>query len=718
MPERRTVRSYCRTCLAACGVLLEVEDERVLRVMGDPDHPLSRGYTCPKGRAMGALQHHPERLDTPRLAVDRGGSGALRERTGASDGSSRRRRGSQAVAWPRMLEDLTGRIGAIRDRHGPAAFGLYLGTGGGYDSLGLFVARALQGALPIASMYSAMTIDTPCLPLVSSLMSGSMVPNPVLDVEDVHLTLMLGTNPVASHGHTTAWPNPTAMLRRLTGPGRELWVADPRATKTARLATRHLALRPSSDHALLAYLLRELLGPEGGADRAHVAAHTLDVDRLSEAVAPYHLARAAQETGLPEATLRELLAAVRRHGRLAVLTGTGCSMQRNANVVEWLAWSLQIVTNSFERPGGQWFHPGASHRFEAMPDFAEPAFRSTPFAASRPEVPGHVGEAACSTMLDEIEVGNLRALVVLGGDPLTSFPNPDRVAAVLPKLEVLAVADLVSTAMTAIATHVLPCTAPLERHDIPGYMESAQTTVVSQLATPVFEARGDRRPLWWILAKIGEALGTKVLPGGVAADDMEEEALLRALVADGRVDFETIRDTSAVVLAPARRELRGWVEAKLPQGRWRLAPAPVVAQLDAIAEVDASVETLRLVSGRQLRKMNSALCETAAPGERLAEAAIHLSETDAARAGIEDGVSIRVRSPNGLLEGVARVDPQLRTGAVWVPHGWAALPVGRLTSETAEVDPLTGMVVQTGLPLEVEAIGMTTPDARSSNGSS
>ena len=476
MAPTHTVRSYCRTCLAACGVLLDVQDDRVVRVQGDPEHPLSRGYSCPKGRAMGALQHHPDRLDHP----------WIREATG------KRRQ----VEWAAMMDDLTDRLALLREEHGPGAVGIYIGTGGGYDSLGLAAARGLQAMLPLPSTYSAMTIDTPCLPLVSSLMSGSMVPNPVLDLEDVTLTLLLGTNPSVSHGHTTAWSDPTTMLRRLSGEGRELWVADPRRTRTAKEATRYLPIRPSTDHALLAHLVREVLGPEGGADRDFLVAHAMDVDRLEAAVAPWDRARTSAETGLSESHLRDLLASIRRHGRLVVMTGTGCSMQRHANIIEWLSWSLQIATNSFEQPGGQWFHPGASHRFEAMPAFDEPVFQGGAASTARPGVPRHVGEMPCSVMADEIASGNLRALVVLGGDPLTAFPNAPRIRAALESLEVLAVVDVVACRMTEIATHGLPATAPLERFDVPGYMESAQVTVVSQIAKPVFapstDCRGNR----------------------------------------------------------------------------------------------------------------------------------------------------------------------------------------------------------------------------------
>ncbi len=687
MSSRRTARSYCRTCLAACGVRVELEDDRVTRVTGDPDHPLSRGYTCPKGRAMGALQHHADRLDAPTIR--------------ANDSTEYPSR----VEWPVMLDDLGGRLSALRETHGPGAIGFYIGTGGGYDSLGMMVARGLSAALPVPSTYSAMTIDTPCLPLVSSLMSGSMMPNPVLDLADARLTLLLGTNPMASHGHTTAWPNPTEMLRHLASEDRELWVADPRRTKTARAATRYLPIRPSSDHALLAWLVRELLGPDGGANRKHVNERTMDVDRLARAVAPWDLERTRRETGLPATDLENLLAAIRREGRIAVLTGTGCSMQRNANVVEWLAWALQIVTDSFERPGGQWFHPGASNRFEQFPAFDAPAFQDAPASPVRPEIPRHVGEMPCSVMVDEIESGRLRGLVVLGGDPLTAFPNASRIRAALESLEVLAVIDIVAGPMTQIATHVLPATAPLERWDIPGYMESAQTTVVSQLAQPLVEPKPGRRPLWWTIAKLGEALGTNVLPEGVAADDADEETLLRALIAGGRNDFDAIAACSAIVRDEVRSEIRGWVEEKLPDGRWRLAPPELAAQLEALAESpdkDRDPSGLHLVSGRQLRKMNSALRETRALGERLDDATIHLSPGDATTAGIADGAIIRVTSANGELVGRAQVDESIREGVVWVPHGWPELNVAQLTSERQNVDPLTGMVVQTGLAVAIE----------------
>ncbi|MBV8965422.1 MAG: hypothetical protein JO191_04515 [Mycobacteriaceae bacterium] len=66
----RTVRSFCRVCTAVCGILVELDGDTVVRVRGDRDHPFSQGYTCPKGRALPQLHHHPQRLDRPLIRVD------------------------------------------------------------------------------------------------------------------------------------------------------------------------------------------------------------------------------------------------------------------------------------------------------------------------------------------------------------------------------------------------------------------------------------------------------------------------------------------------------------------------------------------------------------------------------------------------------------------------------------------------------------------------
>jgi anaerobic selenocysteine-containing dehydrogenase len=139
----------------------------------------------------------------------------------------------------------------------------------------------------------------------------------------------------------------------------EVWVVDPRHTETARLASHHLAPRPGTDYALLAYLVREVL-------RDGVRAPAQDVDALAAAVAAFTLRHAAAVADVPEAELERMLSAVRRAGRIVVDTGTGVTMSASANVTQWLSWALLIITDSMNRPGGIWFHPGFAYRLESF----------------------------------------------------------------------------------------------------------------------------------------------------------------------------------------------------------------------------------------------------------------------------------------------------------------------------------------------------------------
>src|SRR4051794_6128102 len=179
--------------------------------------------------------------------------------------------------------------------------------------------------------------------------------------------------------------------------------------------------------------------------------------------------------------------------------GTGVTMTRDGVLAEWLRWVILIATGSLDRPrGGMQFHPGTVQRFRRRsPRRPEP----TPAAASRPGLPRVIGQVPAVALADEIEAGNIRALVVTGGNPLTAFPEPDRLRAALARLGVLAVVDVAGNELTGLATHVLPATGQLERADL----TLAEPTALrgGLLATgPVVAPGADRKPVWWMFAAL------------------------------------------------------------------------------------------------------------------------------------------------------------------------------------------------------------------------
>ena len=688
----RQIRSFCRFCSALCGIVVTVDGDQVVEVRGDAEHPLSRGYTCPKGRSLGAWHHHPERLDTPLLGR----------------GDERR-----AADWDAALGDLATRIQEVQRTHGPDAVGMYMATATSFDAAGGRTAFRLFQSLGTRSRYSAVTIDTPCRPFVVDQMSGNAGLMPCLDETTAGLTVLVGTNPVVSHGHATSLPDPVTRLRALASDGRELWVIDPRRTETARLATRHLAVRPGTDHALFAYVVRTLLR-DGGADLTYLEHHATaaDVAALATAVEPFDRTRTAAETGLTTDEIDDFVAAIRRHRRVAAITGTGTTMAADANATEWLVWALQVVTGSFEQPGGAWFQPGFLRCFDRRtlrPSAPEPI--DWPRPPSRPDLPGFFGEYPCAALLDEIESGNLRALVVIGGNPASALPDTPRVAAALASLDVLAVADVIHTDTTRHATHVLPCAGQLERADVPDYVDQYYPLVASQHTAAVVPPGADRRPLWWIAAALGAHLGHSLMPAALTLDATDDD-LLDAYAGRGRLPLDELRAAPTAVVFEG--PVRGWVhERVLPEGRWRVAPRTLVDDLARVergwtpagSPTDDGADELVLVPRRLLRTLNSQLRDVSPRGGRVEAPVLLVHPDDAAARRLQAGAEAVVESAHGRVVATVALDETLRPGVVSLPHGFAEPAIGALTSGRTDADPLTGMVLQSGLRVRLRPAG-------------
>lgn len=242
------------------------------------------------------------------------------------------------------------------------------------------------------------------------------------DLEHADLLLAIGVNTVVSHGHGVMVPNPLRQLRAVRARGGRVVVIDPRRSESARDADLHLAPRPGGDPFLLAHLVREALAR--GRDREVWASWADEASerRLAEVVAPYDLHTAAEIAGVPVDGLEALDRLVAGAAHVAIETGTGVTMNRHANLSEWLAWALVSVTDSLGRVGGVTFNPGSLRHFED----GVPGGRGDlgPRPASRPDLPRLVnGEMPCAALADEIRGGHVRALVVrLGNGAAARWP--------------------------------------------------------------------------------------------------------------------------------------------------------------------------------------------------------------------------------------------------------------------------------------------------------
>ncbi len=668
--QREDRQSFCRICNAMCGIVVTLEGEQVIRVRGDAEHPLSEGYTCPKGRALPEFHHDPRRLDVPVLE-------------------------GRTVAWETLLDDLAERVGRTTREAGPGGVAMYLASGSAFDSAGRRAAERFLRVLGSPQKYTATTIDTPSKPLVAELVGGWSGLTPIWDDERSTLLVLIGSNPVVSHGHSNAMPSPLRRFRRHRARGGELWVVDPRRTETARVADRHLAPRPGSDWLVLAHLVRALLPEPGTPADAALRTRAEGVDGLRTALLPLTPEVTTAGTGLAAAALDDLVAAIRRHGRVSALTGTGVSMSRTANVAEWLLWALHVVTDSYDEPGGMWFNPGYLLQLDTR-DL--PTSDGTPGAGppSRPELPRRFDEWPCAALISEIEAGHVRTLFVVGGNPATAFPDAARTRAAFASLDTLAVIDVLPTETTELATHLLPAVDALERADLPVLLDSYQLAVATQFTPAMVAPVAERWPVWRMFAELGERLGLDVLGRGQTAATATDESLLRPLAERSRGGADTVLGTPGGIVASGA--VFGWIRRILPEGRFRLAPAPLVGQLaQAVREETGQPGAqLQLIAHRQLRTMNSQL-------RNLAELAISVSPAQAAELG-GDGTEVEVRAGDRTVRGTLRGDEAVPDGVVTIPHGWSGPNVSDLTSAVDDIDPLTGMVLQSAIPVGIRAV--------------
>ncbi len=670
------VRSYCRICAAACGIVVQVDGNRVLQVRGDAQHPESAGYTCPKGRALPQLHHHPERLDAPRI-------------------------GTQTSSWPTVLDDLAARLARVVDEHGPHAVGAYFGTGLAYDTAGWAAANAWLAAIGSRRLFTPATVDNAPVLAAAEIVAGHPQANPVCDFERARLVLVVGSNPIVSHGYGTAMPDPVRRLRAVQAHGGRVWVLDPLRTETAAAADGHLMVRPGSDAVTLAWLLSERLAA-GLSHHATAVTEPQARDRLADAVHPFTLDRVRDATGVDVEQLVALRdAVIAADGALALWCGTGVTMGRDGLVAELLRWALLALSSSLDTADGMHFHRGTLLAIRRLRSATAADADTAPTApAGRPELRHWLGQDPCVALVDEIEAGAVRALVVAGANPITAFPQPDATRRALARLDTLGVADVTDNELTRAATHVLAVAGQLERADVP-MQEQVLAHAGSRFTPAVVAVAPERRPAWWVFAQLAHRMTGRDLFGH-SADELTDTDVLALVARRNRDDFD-----AALAAGPhgVRKPTEiGWVRDELRDGApWAIAPDVLLARL---AELDTRSQgrpnearpgELRLVPRRRMRANNS----VSDPVDPEREPLIVIHPDDAREAGVTNGDTVVVTSAHGHTSGVARVDDKVRAGVVSMSHGDAACSPGALVSAHDEIDELTGMPIASGVSVRL-----------------
>jgi anaerobic selenocysteine-containing dehydrogenase len=253
--------SICRLCTAFCPLLVEVEDGRAIKAIGDPNNDLYRGYTCRKGRALPEQHASPKRL--------------LHSLKRNADG------GFDPIPVEQAMDEIAARVQEIVARDGPRSIAAYIGTGSLPYPATMPVLRSWMRGFGSAMFFTPGSIDQPGKSIAAALHGGWQAGEQVFDEADTYM--LVGMNPVISKCHGTVGQNPGRKIKDALARGMQMIVIDPRETETAKRAALHLMPRPGEDPSLIAAIANVVI-TEKLYDEAFVAENAEGLDELAGAV--------------------------------------------------------------------------------------------------------------------------------------------------------------------------------------------------------------------------------------------------------------------------------------------------------------------------------------------------------------------------------------------------------------------------------------------------
>jgi anaerobic selenocysteine-containing dehydrogenase len=644
-------RSVCPyDCPDTCGLLVEVENGRAIRVTGDHEHPYTRGYLCPKMLHYERTVHSPRRLTTPLVRTGPKGAGEFRP-----------------VSWDEAIAAIAGRWREIIARHGSEAILPYSYAG----TMGLIQRNSGH---PFFHRLGASRLDrTICSPAKDAGWKAAMGETPAChpdQVADSDLVILWGINAAATSIHFLHG------VREAKAKGAEVWLIDTYETPTAASADRVFLVRPGSDGAL-ALGIMHLLARYGLVDRDFITARVQGYDELKEQVLPdYSPEQASLLTGLPAATIEEMALRYGQAQAPFIRLGSGLSRYGNGAMTVRTIACLPALTGAYGKPGGGCFPGTSTGGAFAMKEVVREDFMARPTRIVNMNRLGHA--------LNELDDPPVKSLYVYHSNPAAVAPDQNAVLAGLARDDLFTIVhERFLTDTARFADIVLPATSSLEQSDL----YRAYGTYCIQRAAAVIPPVGESRSNWEVFALLSRAMGFDEPFFRQSADALIDHLLsIPAPLREG-VDQARIADGKAVELpTPADAGLRfhtpsGKIEILNP-----LQKEPLPRFLPSHADQDTA-RPFRLMTAPSMFALNASFYEQEELRDKQGGMFLLMNPGDAAQKGIGDGT--RVIAWNNLGEAVfiLRTTEKVPSGLVvaegvwWLEFAPGSRSVNVLTSQ-------------------------------------
>jgi anaerobic selenocysteine-containing dehydrogenase len=678
------VKTTCGYCSVGCGMLLGVRDGKAVAVQGDPDHPVNRGRLCPKGLSEHLMIAAEGRLLTPTL-------------------------GGKRTTWTHAITTMVDTFKETIAQHGPGSVAII--------STGQLLTEEFYTLGKLARLGMGLRhLDGNTTLCMSSAVAGYKMsfgtdgpPGCYEDLEQADIVVLWGAN--IADNHPLLAPR---LLYPADGVRPTIIAVDPRVTKTAMVSDIHMAVKPRGDIALLNGIMRSLLD-EKLVDLDDLRVRINGIDDLVAHLADWPVERAANESGIEADMIRDVAGRIGRAERVVLAWTMGVNHSVQGTMTVTLLNTLALLTGNIGKPGAAPL--SITGQCNAM------GTRETGFTASMPgyrayDNPSHRAELATLWGVDETRLpvergyaypdiinatlsGKIKALWIIGTNPVVSYPNREILELALSRLTMLVVQDGFETPTTALADIVLPAAIWGEKEGTYTNTERRVSRVRAAVAPPG-EAMSDfdifqRIAVEWGCADLLAQCATPV-------DAFNE---WRTISAGRPCDYSEITYD--------RIDAEGGVQ--WPNGAARLYSDGVFNHTDGKAKVfPVNPQPIRdrprgdfpfmLNTGRTVEHWHTrtktgriAILEGLAP-----EAWVELHPSDADNLGVFSGDFVRVSSSRGAIDRIrARITTIVRPGEVFIPFHWDDRCVNRLTPD--EFDPISKEPNYKQSAVKIERVG-------------
>ena len=703
----------CNLCEAMCGVEIVTKGTEIQSIKGDRQDTFSRGHICPKATALKDLHEDPDRLRKPMEKIN----GEWHE-----------------ISWEEAFDKTAAYLKAVQQKYGRDAVGTYLGNPNVHNLGSMLYGRELLHSLRTKNKFSATSVDQLPHHLVAHKLFGHQLQIPVPDIDHCQHFLIIGGSPVASNGSIMSVPDVKTRLKDITKRGGQVIVIDPRFTETAEIASQHHFIKPGTDALLMLSMLHTLFD-EQLARPGRLKAITPEWNQLALDVAPYPAERVAPIIGIDAETIKQLVRDFCQAETAVCYGRMGVSVQRFGTLTQYLITLFNILTGRLDSPGGMMFTQPAANLLKHTGKGHLGRTRSRVR-----DLPGFSGELPVSALAEEILTegeGQIKAMVLMAGNPVLSTPNGQQLDKALSKLDFMVAIDFYLNESNRHADIILPPVSPLERshYDLIFHMLAVRNT--AKYNPPLFKADTDARQDWQILLELAFRMRGKT--------DLKSQLLHRAklfLGPEAQLDLmlrsgpygggiNLLKGVSLNKLKQAPHGLDlGPLRAVLPGALHTRSKTIELNRnffMQDLTRVEAHFfsslpETLNypftLIGRRHVRSNNSWLHNSYRLVKGKSRCTLILHPEDAKRLHINDEQMVRVRSRVGVVEIPVEITKTIMPGVVSIPHGFghnkpgtrwktaeahAGVSVNDLCDEL-EIDELSGNAVLNGVPVSIQAI--------------